>query len=153
MAAPDPDANQAPQLRLDTSSSRHHRVHLDDGLCSGTRQRCEAAVDVRAVEGDDDGDGFGGGAVERGATGISDLESELLKYWPNIKCPSNEGKYLWRNTWNAYGVCSGLSEHDYFNKALELREKIDLLSIFNKNGIVSTDYADYNLANVKKAIL
>ncbi|KAK9120979.1 hypothetical protein Syun_018596 [Stephania yunnanensis] len=60
--------------------------------------------------------------------------SELLKYWPNIKCPSSEGKYLWRNTWNAYGVCFGLSEHDYFNKALELREKIDLLPIFNKNG-------------------
>ncbi|KAK9161547.1 hypothetical protein Syun_007888 [Stephania yunnanensis] len=87
------------------------------------------------------------------ATRISDLESELLKYWPNIKCPSSEGKYLWRNTWNAYGVCSGLSEHDYFNKALELREKIDSLYIFNKNGIVSTDYADYSLADVKKAIL
>ncbi|KAK9136902.1 hypothetical protein Sjap_007496 [Stephania japonica] len=84
---------------------------------------------------------------------ISDLESELLKYWPNIKCPSSEGKDLWRNTWNAYGVCSGLNEHDYFNKALELREKIDMLSIFNKNGIVSTDYADYSLADVKKAIL
>ncbi|KAK9136903.1 hypothetical protein Sjap_007497 [Stephania japonica] len=83
---------------------------------------------------------------------ISDLEGELLKYWSNIKCPSSEPKNLWRSAWKTYGVCSGLSEHEYFKKTLELKNKIDLLSILCKNGIVPTDMADYSFLDVKKAV-
>ncbi|XP_010259636.1 PREDICTED: extracellular ribonuclease LE-like [Nelumbo nucifera] len=83
---------------------------------------------------------------------ISDLNNDLNSYWPNIKCPSSESRHLWKNTWKTYGVCSGLSEHDYFKKALDLRSKIDLLSIFKKHGIISTDYADYSLAEIKQVI-
>ncbi|KAK9101047.1 hypothetical protein Scep_024477 [Stephania cephalantha] len=63
------------------------------GRC-GARQRCEAAVDataVRAVEGDDDGDGFGGGGetgVRRmkggGAAAVEDGHSATGQ-WRSIK--------------------------------------------------------------------
>ncbi|KAK1301687.1 hypothetical protein QJS10_CPB12g00918 [Acorus calamus] len=83
---------------------------------------------------------------------VSDIKESLISYWPSIKCPSSGGRFVWKNTWNEYGVCSGLNVHDYFKKALDLRAKIDLLSILKNNGITSTDYADYSLSEVTKAI-
>nr|DAD33343.1 TPA_asm: hypothetical protein HUJ06_012194 [Nelumbo nucifera] len=83
---------------------------------------------------------------------ILDLKDDLYAYWPTIKCPSTDSRYSWMNTWKTYGVCSGLTEHDYFEKALDLRAKINMLSIFKRNGIISTDYADYSLAKIKEVI-
>ncbi|KAK1257910.1 Ribonuclease S-4 [Acorus gramineus] len=83
---------------------------------------------------------------------LVDMKERLISYWPSIKCPSKGGRFMWKNTWDTCGVCSGLGEHDYFKKALELRAKIDLLPILNNNGIISTDYADYGLLEVEKAI-
>ncbi|XP_068660800.1 extracellular ribonuclease LE-like [Aristolochia californica] len=83
---------------------------------------------------------------------VADLTEELSSYWANIKCPSSEGRQLWESTWKTYGGCSGLSQHDYFKKGLDLRSKIDLLSLLNKNGIVSTDYMDYSIIDVLNVV-
>ncbi|KAL5989721.1 hypothetical protein ACLOJK_010615 [Asimina triloba] len=83
---------------------------------------------------------------------LEDIEEELHNYWPSIKCPSSDGRRLWSNTWKTYGVCSGLSVHDYFKKALDLRNNIDLLTIFKKNGIVPSGTAYYSLSNALAAI-
>ncbi|XP_058092321.1 extracellular ribonuclease LE-like [Magnolia sinica] len=83
---------------------------------------------------------------------LADLTDDLHSYWPSIECPRSDGHSMWRNTWKTYGVCTGLSEHDYFKKALDLRAKIDMLSIFKRNGIISTDEADYSISDVLKAI-
>ncbi|KAL5989719.1 hypothetical protein ACLOJK_010613 [Asimina triloba] len=83
---------------------------------------------------------------------LDDIEEELQGYWPSIKCPSNDGRSLWLNTWRTYGVCTDLSEHDYFKRALNLRTNIDLYVIFQKNGILSTDNADYSFPDVLAAV-
>lgn len=75
---------------------------------------------------------------------ITSLKDGLYAYWSNIGCPSNDGKNSWRSTWKTYGVCTTMSEVDYFKAALELRTKICLLSILAKKGI----YPDYNMYKV-----
>nr|DAD29355.1 TPA_asm: hypothetical protein HUJ06_030823 [Nelumbo nucifera] len=77
---------------------------------------------------------------------------QLNLYWSNIKCPSNDGRFLWKSAWKTYGVCSGLSEHDYFERALKLRSDADMLSILGENGIIPTYYVDYSLFEVEEAI-
>ncbi|KAJ8648164.1 hypothetical protein MRB53_001187 [Persea americana] len=83
---------------------------------------------------------------------LADLTDDLYAYWTNIRCPSTNPLSNWKNSWKTSGVCSGLGEHDYFKTALELREKLDLLSIFKKNGIVPSGENFYNVEFIKKVI-
>ncbi|XP_068666927.1 ribonuclease 1-like [Aristolochia californica] len=82
------------------------------------------------------------------ANQIDDMKDDLNSYWSNIRCPRSEGRFLWKSVWKNNGVCSGLSQHDYFQRALNLRSKVDLLSILGKQGIISTDYMDYSFNTV-----
>ncbi|KAJ8625122.1 hypothetical protein MRB53_033652 [Persea americana] len=83
---------------------------------------------------------------------LSDLTDELNAYWSTIKCPSSNAHRYWKNSWKTYGVCSGLSQHDYFKTALELRSKLNLLSIFTSNGIVPSGENFYKVEYIKKVI-
>jgi ribonuclease T2 len=67
--------------------------------------------------------------VRRQITGIG-----LEQYWSNIKCPSNNGQSSWKNAWKKAGVCSGLDEKAYFEKALSFRSRINPLVRLKKNG-------------------
>ncbi|RWR79377.1 extracellular ribonuclease LE-like protein [Cinnamomum micranthum f. kanehirae] len=83
---------------------------------------------------------------------LADLIDDLYAYWSTIKCPSTNALPNWKNSWKTSGVCSGLSEHNYFKTALELRKKLNLLSIFKKNGIVPSGENFYNVEYIKKVI-
>ncbi|XP_008785950.2 ribonuclease 3-like isoform X2 [Phoenix dactylifera] len=83
---------------------------------------------------------------------LSGLREELNSYWTNIKCPSTDGKSTWKSTWKSYGVCSGMNETDYFQFALKLRAKVDLLSLLKKQGIYP-DYNLYNATDIQSAIV
>ena len=52
---------------------------------------------------------------------VKDLLQEMKVDW--LSCPEkggdNEG--FWSHEWQKHGTCSGLSEHDFFAAALELR--------------------------------
>ncbi|KAG9450945.1 hypothetical protein H6P81_010910 [Aristolochia fimbriata] len=83
---------------------------------------------------------------------ISGLIEDLHKYWSDVRCPSREPSYNWRRVWNKYGVCSGLTQHNYFKKALALRNEADLLSVFRKNGIVPSGENLYKLKHIKRVL-
>nr|XP_010925305.2 extracellular ribonuclease LE [Elaeis guineensis] len=82
---------------------------------------------------------------------LSNMREELDSYWSNIKCPSTNGQSTWKKTWKLYGVCSGMNETDYFQFALELRAKVDLLSLLSKKGIYP-DFNLYYLTDIQSAI-
>ncbi|KAJ8637706.1 hypothetical protein MRB53_011973 [Persea americana] len=83
---------------------------------------------------------------------LASLIGELYVHWPSIQCPSDNGVSLWRDAWTNYGVCSGLSEKDYFNNTLLLRKKINMLSVLKWKGIVPSDILVYSPTYVKTAI-
>ncbi|KAL0928151.1 hypothetical protein M5K25_000018 [Dendrobium thyrsiflorum] len=82
---------------------------------------------------------------------ISGLSHDLETYWANIKCPSNNGRSNWKSKWKSYGVCSGLSQTDYFKTGLNLLQKADIAFHLVKKGI-HPDYNLYKLADIKSAI-
>lgn len=67
---------------------------------------------------------------------ISDLKSSMQKNWPTLACPSNDGTDFWSHEWEKHGTCSEsvLSQHDYFEASLALKEKIGLLNILKSAG-------------------
>ncbi|XP_058075623.1 ribonuclease 3-like [Magnolia sinica] len=83
---------------------------------------------------------------------LGSMISELYEYWPSIDCPSNNGVKDWNSTWTTYGVCSGLDEKTYFRRALDLRNKINLLSLLKKNGIVPSYRGVYDLRTIQNVI-
>ncbi|KAF8387825.1 hypothetical protein HHK36_026486 [Tetracentron sinense] len=85
---------------------------------------------------------------------ISGLEEDLQKYASNITCPSTNSTDSWKTLWETYGVCSGLGQHYYFKKSLELLKQIDMLSILSKHDITpTTDHGhDYTVAEISEAI-
>ncbi|KAK1290572.1 hypothetical protein QJS10_CPB18g00691 [Acorus calamus] len=52
---------------------------------------------------------------------LVDMKESLISYWPNIKCPSKGGRFVWKNTGYTWGI-------------------------------ILTDYADYSLSEMEKAI-
>ncbi|XP_059639099.1 extracellular ribonuclease LE-like [Cornus florida] len=64
---------------------------------------------------------------------ISDLTKIMQQNWPSLACPRSDSKSLWSREWQKYGTCSEslLNQHQYFEAALNLKEKIHLLKILN----------------------
>ncbi|RRT38502.1 hypothetical protein B296_00041522 [Ensete ventricosum] len=83
---------------------------------------------------------------------LSSLEDNLNSYWANLKCPSNDGVVHWKKTWKTYGVCSRMNETEYFQAALELRAKVDVLSLLDKKGIKPSLLHIYGASDIEKAI-
>ncbi|XP_021890562.1 ribonuclease 3-like [Carica papaya] len=84
---------------------------------------------------------------------ISDLKSSLEKNWPTLSCPSNDGTKFWTHEWVKHGTCSEseLDQREYFEAALKLKDKINLLKILNIAGIKADD-GFYELDEIRKAI-
>ena len=53
---------------------------------------------------------------------LEDLSDLLAQKWPNIKAPSDSPHHdeFWAHEWSKHGTCSGLSQHKYFETALNL---------------------------------
>ena len=55
---------------------------------------------------------------------IPDLvgKSNMIQYWPDVKYEESSPSYdsFWEHEWTKHGTCSGLSQYDYFDKALAL---------------------------------
>lgn len=65
---------------------------------------------------------------------LSSLIGYSYVHWPSIEWPSNNGVFQWRDAWTNYGVRSGLSEKDNFQKAIQLRTKVNILSALKGEG-------------------
>jgi len=67
---------------------------------------------------------------------ISDLISSMEKNWPSLSCPSSNGMRFWSHEWEKHGTCaqSELDQSEYFEAALKLKQKVNLLQILKNAG-------------------
>ncbi|KAL9225937.1 hypothetical protein vseg_001809 [Gypsophila vaccaria] len=86
-------------------------------------------------------------------TEVSDLLPTMKVKWPTLSCPSNDGVRFWAHEWNKHGTCSEsvLDQHSYFQSALNLQTKINLLGALTRAGI-NPDDQSYSLGDIKDAI-
>ncbi|GLT61104.1 hypothetical protein SLA2020_338330 [Shorea laevis] len=79
--------------------------------------------------------------------------SSLDKNWPSLSCPSSNGLRFWSHEWEKHGTCSEseLDQRDYFEAALKLKQKVNLLQILKKADI-NPDDGFYSLDSIVEAI-
>ncbi|KAG6713054.1 hypothetical protein I3842_05G131100 [Carya illinoinensis] len=84
---------------------------------------------------------------------LSELMSSLQKNWPSLSCPSSNGFRFWSHEWEKHGTCSEseLDQIEYFEAALKLKEKVNLLEIL-KNAEIEPDDGFYSLDSIEEAI-
>ncbi|KAL5706717.1 ribonuclease T2 [Ranunculus cassubicifolius] len=68
---------------------------------------------------------------------LSNLTPLLQKQWPSLACPAKDGMKHWSNEWTKHGTCSKsvLDQQKYFQAAINLKKKANLLQILKKAGI------------------
>ncbi|KAK9707234.1 hypothetical protein RND81_07G182100 [Saponaria officinalis] len=83
---------------------------------------------------------------------IKPMQDRLRKEWPSVTCP-DIGRKFWVHEWNKHGTCSKsvLDEIPYFQAALNLKYKINLLQALAEAGITPNNQI-YSLESVKNAI-
>lgn len=84
---------------------------------------------------------------------LKPMEDRLQREWPSFTCPLI-GRKFWVHEWNKHGTCSKsvLGEIDYFQAALNLKKKINLLQALENAGIRPNDQS-YPLESIKEAIV
>ncbi|XP_072032219.1 ribonuclease Oy-like [Amphiura filiformis] len=85
-------------------------------------------------------------------TEIKDLKPKLLVEWPNV-LPDRPEDSLWQHEWEKHGTCAASlpalnSQHSYFEKTLELKEKYNLLEMLRSYDIVPSDSKQYQYDDV-----
>lgn len=52
--------------------------------------------------------------------------NKMTQYWPDVQYDVSNPSYdsFWQHEWSKHGTCSGLSQLDYFNQALDLTNRI-----------------------------
>ena len=62
--------------------------------------------------------------------------SRLQENWPTLTCPRKNGSKFWAHEWEKHGTCSEsiLDQHRYFEAALNIKNKVDLLKILQDAG-------------------
>ncbi|PAN14992.1 hypothetical protein PAHAL_2G456700 [Panicum hallii] len=83
---------------------------------------------------------------------IRDLVASLGRNWPTLSCRSGDSFEFWSYEWKKHGTCSNLRPHDYFARALALKEAHNLTAILAAAGIVPSDTETYSLSSVSDAI-
>ncbi|KAK8941634.1 Ribonuclease 1 [Platanthera guangdongensis] len=84
---------------------------------------------------------------------IADLIDSMRKDWPTLACPSSDGNHFWGHEWEKHGTCceSELDQHAYFEFALSLKKKTNLLQAL-KNAGIEPDGGYYSTSEIKDAI-
>lgn len=52
--------------------------------------------------------------------------NKMIQYWPDVQYDVDSTHYdsFWQHEWSKHGTCSGLSQIEYFNQALDLTNRI-----------------------------
>ncbi|XXG70601.1 hypothetical protein AAC387_Pa07g0044 [Persea americana] len=87
------------------------------------------------------------------ASKIKDLTHSMQTNWPTLACPSGNGLKFWSHEWTKHGTCSEstLDQHGYFQAALGLKDKANLLQVLHDAGI-EPDGGFYSLDSITSAI-
>ena len=80
--------------------------------------------------------------------------TNLQKDRPSLSCPSSNGFRSQSIEWEKHGACSEsqLDQHEYFEAALNLKKKTNLLQIL-RIARIEPDDGFYRLDNIVKAII
>lgn len=64
----------------------------------------------------------------------------MKKSWPTLACPSGSGEAFWEHEWEKHGTCSQsvIDQHQYFQTALGLKQKTNLLGALTKAGTLKS---------------
>lgn len=84
---------------------------------------------------------------------ISDLKSELDKYWFTLT--DGDDSSFYSHEYEKHGSCSRPvlgDEHDYFNQALVLREAVSLTNLLSSAGVNPSSSNLYSLNEISQAI-
>ncbi|KAK9750762.1 hypothetical protein RND81_02G219900 [Saponaria officinalis] len=90
----------------------------------------------------------GGGSV----VPIKSLEGRLQQAWPSFYC-DEPARELWLDQWRIRGTCcvSLFNETVYFENAINLQNKIDVLQVFSRVGITPNNRF-YPLGVIRKVV-
>ncbi|CAO2829582.1 unnamed protein product [Amaranthus hypochondriacus] len=83
---------------------------------------------------------------------LKPMQDRLRKEWPSFTCPQI-GRKFWVHEWNKHGTCSksALGEIAYFQAALNLKNRVNVLQALTRAGIRPNNQM-YPLKSVKEAI-
>ena len=88
---------------------------------------------------------------------MHDLVTDLYLYWSNLSCPCNNGYDNWKRSWCTNGQCNPLNEtkgqHDYFQAALNMTARANLLEVFQVNNIEPASTTSYKLRDIETALM
>lgn len=62
-------------------------------------------------------------------------ESTMIQYWPDVQYTTDDPQYdsFWIHEWSKHGTCSGLTQLQYFNEAIQLTQRIPTPSILSES--------------------
>lgn len=79
-----------------------------------------------------------------------ELERSLQKHWVAMQCP-NYPNMLYMHGWKKHGICSGMQQAYYFQTAIQLHAKYNILQTFKDAGIYP-DGRFYNVASMQEVL-
>ncbi|KAL5553779.1 hypothetical protein UlMin_041180 [Ulmus minor] len=84
---------------------------------------------------------------------LSEIMSSLQQDWPSLSCPSSNGFRFWSHEWEKHGTCSEseMDQREYFEAALKLKAKANLLKSLKASGIEPDDEF-YTMDSIVEAI-
>jgi hypothetical protein len=65
---------------------------------------------------------------------VTDVLQQLDDDWGSLACPSSDSQTFWNHEWSKHGTCSGLSQHDYFQSAINLYGNYDITTALANAG-------------------
>jgi ribonuclease T2 len=83
----------------------------------------------------------------------------MTTYWPDVQYPETDSNYddFWVHEWDKHGTCSGLSQYDYFNYAVQLIQSFGTPSAFTAaattDGSINADDLRNDFGGADKASL
>ncbi|KAK4399805.1 Extracellular ribonuclease LE [Sesamum angolense] len=80
------------------------------------------------------------------------MEPRMEVSWVSLSCKNNETTF-WTHEWDKHGTCSEsvLDQHSYFEAALNIKDKVNLLQILEAAGIHPDDKF-YKVDDIEEAI-
>lgn len=62
------------------------------------------------------------------------MVEKLEDDWGSLACPSSDSKSFWSHEWSKHGTCSGLTQHEYFQSAIDLYGNYDITTALANAG-------------------